>query len=366
MKASPHIGAYRFVGWATALLGLALGLLVTLFSAETWRNGDLGDFSRIALGFLIILSAVVASRNSRIAACIDLSLSVLLVAIAISHLDSHFLPTWDWIAPTLILAGALLVFGLCRLLMSLGKWPAPIQSTVFSRRPFLAATLAAIVSFFFVAATMMSHPLLSWAPIGDCTPISLLNEWGHPRGIDFTARILFVGPRTYYGHSLWAIARTERRFSNPSWGPANLIVLRGYFHSDDKYQTYFVEGSLDQGLFSHIFPTIVPFGCGHTARIQEAGVALHILEDGAPTSGGRIIGDIYDDYRATRKPVSGITITATGPTGNAVSVTDAQGIFDFPHLPPGHYVMHRSDIGDSAWGLEADLQNGTVVDFRIP
>jgi len=372
MMALVRIDVRRFIGCITVLLGLALGLFVSVLSAESWQTADVADLLRIGAGFLIILSAVVAMRNLKIAAFIALSLAFVFAAFAIPRLYSVF-PTWELMAPTLFATAILTFPGLCWLLMSLARWPAPIQSALLSNRPRWSAVFGIGLSFMLLSAAVMAHPFLPMTLMEDlmhisldCGHVSLLDEWGQPRGIDFTARIVFVGPRTHYGYSLWAIARTERRLTKSSSRLPDLVVLRGYFHFDDKDQTYFVEGLRDNALFGHIFPSIVPFACGHTARVQEAGVALRVLQDGAPTSGGRIIGEIYDDYKATRKPVAGITITASGPAGNAVSITDAQGIFDFPHLPAGHYVMRRSDVEDPPWHWDVDLQDGTVVDFRMP
>lgn len=48
-----------------------------------------------------------------------------------------------------------------------------------------------------VVAFFWSLGLPWWAPIGDCGGRPLLDERGIPYNIDFTARIVFVGPRTF-------------------------------------------------------------------------------------------------------------------------------------------------------------------------
>jgi Carboxypeptidase regulatory-like domain len=51
---------------------------------------------------------------------------------------------------------------------------------------------------------------------------------------------------------------------------------------------------------------------------------------------GTISGRILD---VQELPVPGVTVTATGPQGSRVSVTDAEGRYTVPFLIPGRYTV---------------------------
>src|SRR5260370_19662556 len=216
-----------------------------------------------------------------------------------------------------------------------------------------------------VIAALSSLFLPWWPPIGDCGGLPLLTEQGAPRNIDFTARIVFVGPRSFHERSLWSIARVQQRFADPSSGPADLIILRGYFLPRDKSEQYFVEGARSRGALTHFLPIIEPVACGHTAHLEYAGVALRVLHDSPPRSGGRLIGRVYASLESEpRNPVQRVSVLVKGPAGTIVSVTDAQGIYDFIGLPPGHYTFEPLTKGQHL-GAGLDLQLGAVESYSL-
>jgi hypothetical protein len=107
---------------------------------------------------------------------------------------------FDW-GPTPVGIGIGMVAGLTAIFASL-------VATCNQRR-------AARIDLWVVLALGASAWFLSlpwFFPIGDCGGRPLLDDYGVPRGIDFTARLLFVGPRTYLGRSLWSLASVEEPF----------------------------------------------------------------------------------------------------------------------------------------------------------
>ena len=177
---------------------------------------------------------------------------------------------------------------------------------------------------------------------------------------------MFVGLGSLHGWSLWSIARVEHRFADLTSGPANLIILRGFFHVEDKSERYFVEGVRSTGVFTRFLPVFEPTDCGRTARLDDAGVALRVLREGLPSSGGRLIGRVYASiHSAPRNAVPGVSVLATGPAGSVVSVTDAQGIYDFIGLPPGHYTVEPLTKSNGRnLGVGLPLKPGDVEDLQ--
>jgi hypothetical protein len=54
-----------------------------------------------------------------------------------------------------------------------------------------------------------------WRPIvGDCGGGPLVSE-GVPVGLNFTASVLFVGPRSYRDRSLWSVVKAFSAFLEP-------------------------------------------------------------------------------------------------------------------------------------------------------
>jgi hypothetical protein len=92
------------------------------------------------------------------------------------------------------------------------NWPPLLRASLY-RRPRLAASLGyALFCVLLVVAFFWSLGLPWWDPIADCGGSPLLDERGVPNGIDFTARIVFVGPRTFQGWSL-AMVGSEHHYS---------------------------------------------------------------------------------------------------------------------------------------------------------
>jgi hypothetical protein len=145
----------------------------------------------------------------------------------------------------------------------------------------------------------------------------LLNEQGAPRRTDFTAKVLLVGPRTFHGFSLWAIARVEQRFSREPWSILNLVFLRNFFRPSDKFEWFFIEGHRSRGMIARLLPVIGRDECGHSQPLKNAAVPLRILHDGAPPVGVRIIGRVYNNVTGytsrweRRTPYSGAALVIT-------------------------------------------------------
>jgi hypothetical protein len=350
-------------GWLIIVQAALLGMLAIGVIGSTWEGGPvfLLTFVTVAVGIAPILSSFVATRNPRKAAHIALWVA------PIAPLLIFRFP-WGFHAAVLVFAGALVIPGLFWLVTSRRNWPLPLRSPMFPGKPHLGTILALEMFCVLVVIAVLSSLLLPWwLPTDDCGGRPLLTEQGAPRNIDFTARIVFVGLGSLNGWSLWSIARVEHRFADLTSGPANLIILRGFFHAKDKSERYFVEGAHSRGVFTRFLPVFEPIDCGRTARLDDAAVALRVLRDGLPSSGGRLIGRVYASiHSAPRNAVPGVIVLATGPAGSVVSVTDAQGIYDFVGLPPGQYTVEpltRSNGRYLRVGL--DLKSGDVEDYSL-
>jgi hypothetical protein len=209
-------------------------------------------------------------------------------------------------------------------------------------------SVALVAVLLMVAVGSLS--LVPWfRPIGDCSGRSILDEHGVPRGVDFTAKIVFVGPRPLYGilrgrSSLWSFAHTQERFGQRSFEVPPFVILRGGFEAADQSREYFVESTGGSGtVLGHLFPVVEPYNCGHTAPLEEAGAWIRVLREGAPKRGARLIGRVYVgvpyDHRG-KKPAPGTHVNLDATSGTITSVADGDGIYDFTTVPSGTYTLH--------------------------
>lgn len=350
----------RAIGWLVTLECLLLGtFVIAVFGGTDARlHAPAAVVAAIVGGGIPIVASLIATRNPRRAGRLSLWVTPVAPLLVI------LFPSWEFggiRTAIAIFVGVLIIPGLFWRYTARRSWPLPLPFPFLPRKPLIRAV---ILSGFFcviaVIAVLLSCCLPWWCPICDCYGRPLLTEQGVPRNIDFTAKILFVGPATFrlpsFRWSLWSIAHVEQRFSGlPSWAP-NILILRGYFLPSDKGQQYFVEGGHSQGAITHFLPIIEPVICGRTGRVDRSAVALRILHDGPPKSGVRVIGRVFDKLVADpSKPVPGIEVVITGPTGRTGAVTDAQGIYDVTGLPPGQYTVEFE-----RWKTAYDLKAGGI------
>ncbi len=205
----------------------------------------------------------------------------------------------------------------------------------------------------------------------------MLDEPGVPRGVDFTAKIILVGPRLPYrilrGRSLWSLARVRERFGQRSSEVPQFVILRGFFEAADQSREYFVESTGGSNtVLGHLVPVLEPLDCGHTAPLEDAGAWVRILREGAPKNGARLIGRVYVGVpynRRGRKPAPGTHVNLDGTSGTITSVADADGIFDFTSVPPGTYTLRATvtepDGRNFSETQPLSLKEGEVRDWNI-
>src|SRR5260370_7403960 len=230
MGASFDVVLRRAVSWLIIVQAILLGMLTIAVFGGTWEGGAVP----LAEGTIPILLSLIATRNPRRASHIALWVAPITLLLI-------FPSPWGFRAAVLVFAGSLVIPGLFWLLTSRRNWPLPLQFPLIPRRPYLGTILGlGMLCALVVIAVLSSLFLPWWPPIGDCSVRPLLTEQGAPRNIDFTARIVFVGPRSFHERSLWSIARVQQRFADPSSAPPDLLILRAYFLPNHKSQHYFV------------------------------------------------------------------------------------------------------------------------------
>lgn len=361
----------RFISWLVVLQSVLCGILVTGVIQGTY--GGITTFGRVfatvIAGLLPILASFIATRNQRIAARMYLSAAP--IGLLLILLFSRELGGVLWTIA--VFSGALLIPGLFWLLAARRNRPPLLPRLFFTRYPWLTAALGTGFSgVLIVIVLLLSLSLPWWPPIGDCSggrPI--LDERGVPRELDFTARIIFVGPLTYRGKSLWSIAHIEERFSGSPLAASEIVILRGFFDPGDEFKRYFVEGGRSGSTLTRFLPVIEPTPCGHTAPIPFAAVSLRILHDGPPKTEARLIGSVYQgdpwNWNA-RKPVPGVRISINGPSGRIVSVTDATGIYDATGLSPGRYTIEllvKDQYARTSYAVDLNVSQIKGQDFYL-
>jgi len=362
MKPFSAVLLRKALSWLIVIQASVLGILIIAISGSQEHPPGM-TVVILAVGTAAILGSLIATRNPKTAWRI-----VLWVSPVTPLLIGRFFP-WGVALGTVIVTGAILIPGFYWLFTSRRNWPLPLDMPVLPNRPVLASLFTAVLlAVLIITAVLVSLSLPWWPPIGDCRSGPLLNEQGAPRSTDFTAKVLFVGPRAFQGFSLWAIARVEQRFSREPWSILNLVVLRNFSHPSDKFEWLVIEGHRSRGI-ARFLPVIERDECGHSQPLKNAAVPLRILHDGAPPVGVRIIGRVYNVTGYTsrwerRTPSSGTALVITGPGVKTVVVTDDDGIFDASGLPVGQYSV---EIRGSNQGpvYELDLRKFPVRDVTF-
>jgi hypothetical protein len=360
----------RVISWLVILDGILLAMFViaAFEGGYLWIGHPIRAILIFITEFLPLLASLMALRKPRLAARIYLwtaPLATLLVCLFPWHFGA------GWGGAIFFFAGVLLP-GLFWLFTSRRGWPVAMKGPFLPGRPRLTKAGAGAGLYCCLAAMALipSWFVYWWDPMGCEYRRPLLYEDATPLGIDFTAKIVWVAPRSLYGKSLWSIARIEQRFSGVPWCLPNVIILRNFFKPGDQGQRFFVQGSRSEALLSRFLPIIQPFPCGHTKHLEEAALAIEVLRDVTSRTGVRIVGQVLIDRGYSTEsppplPVPGATILIQGPAGSTTLVTNTDGIYDATGLPPGHYsVQMVNSLGEIH---TFDLKPGgvKVLTFRM-
>ena len=328
----------RSLCWLAVILEVLLGLLtlVLLSASEVYSHVPFEVIAALVLGLAPIVTACLATRNPRRASRVSLCLTPFAVLFH-NRLQVHSPLQLIVALATTLLPGVFWTIAARR------NWPLPLSSELCPRRPLLTmAAVAGLMCVLLVTSIAVSLMLPWWSPIGDCSGGPLLDENGKPRFVDFTAKIVFVGPKSLYGYALFSIAHVDERFSDSIWVVPNLLILRDFFHSTDRGEFFFVEGKRSSGPFTRFLPVVERVECGHSSHVSAATVVLRTLGEGPPQTGVRIIGDVYTSFFKNPKALPGVEVLIKGPAGNTVAVTDNLGVYDVAGLPFGPYTVELS------------------------
>ncbi len=376
----------RIIGWLVAIQAIFEGLFVVTLLSGSWVWPGYPTFVRIAVillgGFLPIVLSLIGLHDPRTAARFGLPFAVLTFIPLFSAIGGSYGVIvgefGHWGVP---LALALLILAIPVIFWRIAArfgWPVPLQRSLWSiiaGNPF-SSSAALVVILLMVAVGSLS--LVTWLPpVGDCSGRSLLYEPGVPRGVDFTAKIILVGPRLPYwilrGRSLWSLARVRQRFGQRSSEVPQFVILRGFFEAADQSREYFVESTGGSNtVLGHLVPVLEPLDCGHTAPLEDARAWIRVLREGAPKSGARLIGRVYVGVRYDRrgrKPAAGINVNLEGEKGTITTVADDDGIYDFTSVPSGTYTLHATVIEQDGRSLSETqplkLKEGEVRDWDV-
>lgn len=369
------------ISWLVAIQAILISLFAITLLSGSWVEPSYAMFMRIAVivlgGFLPIVLSLIALHDPRTAARFGLPLAGLACLPLFAAMSLSYAPLMGgsgyWEAPLALSLFILVVPGIVWKIAASYAWPVPLKQSVWSSlacHPF-SWGLTLVCVFLMVAIVSLSTT--PWnAPIGDCGPLSLLDESGVPRGVDFTAKIVFVGPKAPYGilrgRSLWSFARVQQRFGQRSFGVPRFVILRGTFQVEDQSREYFVESAGGSNtVLGHILPVVEPLECGRTAPLQDASAWIRVLREGAPKRGSRLIGRVYMavpyDHR-WRKPAPGTYISLEGANGTIVSVADSNGVYDFTNVPPGAYTL-RTKVTLSGRPIFSDVQSFRLKEAEV-
>ena len=252
----------QVVSWFVVVEGILLGMLVIAVAGGFGGPTPVGIVIGMLAGLAAIVASLVAICDRRMAARIALWVSPI-TPLCILGFSWEF-GSIGWSAA--IFSAAVLIPGFFWRITERREWPPLIASPLLSRQRWQVAIAGIGLSgLLAVGASVWFLSLPWWPPVGDCFGRSFLDEHGVPRGIDFTAKIVFVGPRTCRGRSLWSIAHVEERLAGSRSKAPDLIVLRGFFQRRDQSRRFFVEGQASGGALLRFLPVIEPMPCGRMA-----------------------------------------------------------------------------------------------------
>jgi hypothetical protein len=354
---------HKTLCWLVVILEVCLGLLilVLLGTTQIYRGIALNVTSTLLLGLTPILAACSAMSNPKRACQFVLWLTPFAILVFIERLPLPF-PFSVCVA-----LASTFVPGLFWFLAARRNWPLPLS------RDLHVAALISIACVSLVASVALSLMLPWWPLVGDCYGGPLLDESGKPHSVDFTARILIVGPKTFHGYSLFSIARVEERFATAIWSVPKFVVLRDFFRSTDRGEDFFVEGKRSLGPFTRLLPVVERVDCGHSRHVSDSDaiVSLRILRDVPPRNGVRVIGSAHSNWLKPT-PVPGLEVFVKGPAGTIAAVTDEHGVYDVVGLPLGQYTVElpsnalhpmcalnlaRRPVGECSFSLDQSYQS---------
>lgn len=312
--------------------------------------------------FLPIYAAVLALRHRKRTTYCLFAFTVFLAAIvfAMSHWTRAFLP------PFAGCTAPFLAFGLFWRETNLRGWSPLLQcrhDSLFRRMAIVVLTCLVILCVD-VVATFGLYAIGSTLFSGDChgKPLIVRPESSHHAV--FTARLVFVGRSlealTREGGVLhnpeipgsrdprvgdWGIGIVQERFWGlPAWSRLVLLTNNIYW----KGETYFIDGSREQGIVSRVLPIVDGrTGCSRTRRTQDAIVDLRALRGTSSSGGARLMGYVREPESfvfglapPTRSTFAvGAGIIVTGPNGTRMVTTDQTGIYELDNLASGDYTL---------------------------
>jgi hypothetical protein len=380
MCAEPSLNRMRQgVGWMMILGSTLLSVYGVAGIAANPSTTPIQALIGVIVGLFSVIAPIVAAWSPRVAARIYLWIApAALLLVPLFHVPFGYgilgrnMPEWN---PRAAVATAAIVFigslvAPCFFWRWAARhgWPGLLAKGPLSRRPKLAATVGFVMFISLSLVALLLSLNFPWQPlVGDCSGGPLLRQ-GAPLGLDFTASVLFVGPRTYHGQSLWSVVRVDHVYSPKMRAMPTLVILRGGFRIEDTARRYFVEGQRSYAPFGRFLPIIEPGACGHTKPLEGAALELRVLRDGPPKSGIRLIGQVYkgDRWRSVSRSVApGIEVSIDGPGGKIESVTNPQGVYDVIETLPGSYTI-RSAAAHETIVIEAKMGDVHIVNLYIP
>jgi hypothetical protein len=379
MFAEPSLNRMRqSVGWMMILGSTLLSVYGLVGIAATPFTTPIGALIGVIAGLFSVIAPIVATWSPRVAARIYLWIAPTdPLLVPLFHVPFGYgilgrdMARWN---PQTAIATAAVVFVgslvipcfFWRWAVRRG-WPGLLAEGPLSRFPKLFATVGFVTFIGLSLVALLLSLNFPWRPIvGDCGGGPLLSE-GAPLGL-VTASVLFVGPRSYRGQSLWSVVRVDHVYSPKAWAMPNLVILRGGFRVEGIGRQYFVEGQRSYAPLGRFLPIIEPLDCGHTKPLEDAAIELRVLRDGPPKSGIRLIGQVYKGNASrsvSRTPVPGIEVSIDGPSGKIESVTDPQGVYDLVETLPGRYLI-RSATAHETIEIEAKTGDVHIVNLYLP
>ena len=367
--------AKKAVSWLVFAWASGCGVLsLSLLGYSPHASREAVFVPLLTFGLLPILASLFAIRSRKWSARLFLASTplMLILVVSLSYLESAckfepFIRTlyrlWD------VSEGAVVVVGLVFLLPGVFwfvtdklRWQPLLAARAWSVRRALAFGILGVCGI--LALTVVGSAAIElrdhfW---GECNYFGPpLVQQKDPFQAVFTGRVIRVIGRSKGERDReWAVASVDQHFWGLPLSARKLVFLRPVLIEEGK--PYLIEGHRPKGLLTRFLP-ILDIYCSRTKPLQSAGIDLRLLSDGSPRSSGRIIGltetFIQNPCCSGRRIPNG-TVVIAGPSGSAITRSDAAGIYDLPSLPPGHYELSVTDQKSPNPQCRFDLKLGDV------
>jgi len=280
-----------------------------------------------SFGLASVALSILALKNRKLAASLFL-IGAPILAFRANVSDDSFTSS---LAPVVL--GTYVVFGAFWHRADYRGWP-PVSKGLSEKAYGFGAGLGAALAFLglLTAGSAAVALVPQQGPNVDCSAPQPFTAPKYPGHTAFLATVPFVPLAVVHEH-YWGLPPWDTKFA--------LIARAGIDRRFPAQNTYFFDMHRLTGLVTRFLPLVELNACGgRSGPVSAATLDLRILRQARPRAGVWVVGQASVGYR---KPLRGVKVLVTGPSGTTAVITDQDGMYDLPNLPVGRYRVHLDE-----------------------